>query len=51
MTSSPSRYNENDGDEDHWMYTLYDFQENGIVTKQVRYCFYRKHYQNCIVGQ
>ena len=35
MTSSPSRYNENDGDEDQWMYTLYDFQENGIVTKQV----------------
>ena len=22
-------------DDDQWMYTLYDFQENGIVTKQV----------------
>ena len=27
---------ENDEDEDQWMYKWYDFHENGIVSKQVR---------------
>ena len=34
-SSVTSRVDSNEEDEEEWMYSLYDFQENGIVTKQV----------------